>query len=141
MLGGTPTSSSSANPIINADKKKILIVEDEMPLADALEIKFTQAGFQVFKAVNGQEGLNAISNNKPDVILLDLMMPVMDGKTMLSKLRAMPGGKEIPVLVLTNAGDIESMNETKTYYNAIDFLIKSNVNPDDVVEKVKSVVV
>ena len=72
----------------------------------------------------------------PDVILMDLMMPVMDGKTMLRLLRDMPEFKTLPVLVLTNAGDIDNIRETQMYYGATDFLIKSNTKAEDIVNRV-----
>lgn len=120
-------------------KKKVLIVEDEKLLADALETKFAHEDFEVFKAENGQIGLDTAQAKKPDVILLDLMMPVMDGKTMLHKLREIPEFKYLPVVVLTNAGDVDNIRETKRYDNASAFLIKSNVNPDDIVQVVKDI--
>jgi DNA-binding response OmpR family regulator len=120
--------------------KKILIVEDEKMLADALELKFKHEGFTVLKADNGQTGLNLVTSDKPDIILLDLMMPVMDGKTMLKKVREIPEFKYLPVIVLTNAGDVDSIRETKTFYDANEFLIKSNVSPEDIVKAVRDLV-
>ena len=120
-------------------RKKVLIVEDETMLADALETKFAHENFDVFKAGNGQIGLDMAKAQKPDVILLDLMMPVMDGKTMLHKLREIQEFKFLPVVVLTNAGDVDNIRETKRYDNASAFLIKSNVNPDDIVQVVKDI--
>jgi len=117
--------------------KTILIIEDEKRLADALEIKFRHEGFNVIKAENGQTGLELIISQNPNVVLLDLMMPVMDGKTMLKKLREFPQFKNLPVIVLTNAGDVDNMRETQLYYNANAFLIKSNTSPDQIVAKVK----
>ncbi|SRR6266568_1895895 len=119
-----------------APQKKVIIIEDEKVLADALEMKFTRENFAVLKAENGQIGLEMIQANKPDVVLLDLMMPVMDGKTMLHKLREIQEFKHLPVVVLTNAGDVENIKQTKQYDNASAFLIKSNINPDDVVQLV-----
>ena len=118
-------------------QKKVIIIEDETVLADALAIKFQHEGFQVSKAENGQIGLDMIKANKPDVVLLDLMMPVMDGKTMLRKLREISDFKYLPVVVLTNAGEVENIKETKQYDNASAFLIKSNINPEDVIKLVK----
>ena len=118
--------------------KKILIVEDEKPLADTLEERLIEEGFQVLKAFNGKEGLNLIIQDKPDVILLDLLMPVMDGKSMLSELRKMPGYKNTPVIILTNAGDIENIRDTQDFLDASDFLIKSNVSIDDIIAKIKT---
>jgi DNA-binding response OmpR family regulator len=117
--------------------KKVLIVEDDAQLSSVLELKFTQAGFAVSKAPNGQVGLDLAISQKPDIIILDLMMPVMDGKTMLRKLRDIPDFKSLPVIVLTNAGSTDNMMETTTLYNASEFLIKSNVSMDDILAKVK----
>src|SRR6266480_3481566 len=112
----TPQSEVSA-PTTASSQKKVLIVEDEKMLANALELKFTHENFAVLKAENGQMGLDMIQANKPDVVLLDLMMPVMDGKTMLRKLREIPEFKYLPVVVLTNAGDVDNIKETKQYDN------------------------
>jgi DNA-binding response OmpR family regulator len=118
-------------------QKKVLIVEDEKMLSDALAFKLTASGFIVFTAENGEIGLETAVAQKPDIILLDLIMPIMDGKTMLRKLREFPQFKTIPVVVLTNAGDVHSMMETRTYYNANEFLIKSNITPDQIVKKIR----
>ena len=125
-----------ATPQSAGQKKKILIVEDEKLLANALELKFLHENFEVFKAENGQVGLEMAQAKSPDIILLDLMMPVMDGKTMLHQLRQIPKFQYLPVIVLTNAGEIDNVRETKFYDNASEFLIKANVNPDDIVKVV-----
>ncbi len=135
LFGGQPAPSSQTAAPVN--QKKMVIVEDERVLADALEIKFQHENFQVFKAENGQAGLQLILEKKPDIILLDLMMPVMDGKAMLRKMREIPEFKYIPVVVLTNAGQVDNIRETKEYGDASAFLIKSNINPEDVVKVVK----
>jgi DNA-binding response OmpR family regulator len=124
----------------NSSAKKVLIVEDEKPLADALEMKLKHEGFTVARATNGQEGLTAVLSFSPDVILLDLMMPVMDGKTMLRKLRDLPQFKTLPIIVLTNAGTVDNIRETQTFYNASEFFIKSNVSLEAIVTKIKELV-
>ncbi len=120
--------------------KKVLVVEDEKPLADALEMKLKHEGFAVARATNGQEGLEAVLSFSPDVILLDLMMPVMDGKTMLRKLRDLPQFKTLPIIVLTNAGTVDNIRETQTFFNAAEFFIKSNVSLEAIVAKIKEIV-
>lgn len=137
LFGKKTTSSALSQPVQQPAKqpKKILIVEDDATLANALELTFQHAGYTVFKAANGQEGINMTIANKPDLILLDLQMPVMDGKEMLRSLRETPDYKTLPVIVLTNAGDVDNIRETKTYYNASDFLVKANVTPDEIVKK------
>jgi two-component system chemotaxis response regulator CheY len=117
--------------------KKILVVEDDPVFSNALTLKFKSAGYEVILAANGEEGLNAINLQKPDLIVLDLMMPVMDGKTMLKKLRDIPEFTKLPVVILSNAGDSNTIMETKTYYSASEYLIKSNVTPDEILTKVR----
>ena len=140
MFGKKQIDEKPAVPAQNQQKKKILIVEDEKLLANALELKFLHENFEVFKAENGQIGLEMAQAHNPDIILLDLMMPVMDGKTMLHQLRQIAQFKYTPVIVLTNAGEIDNVRETKFYDNASEFLIKANVNPDDIVKVVNELI-
>jgi CheY-like chemotaxis protein len=135
VLFGAPsdkdrTTASLGNQTQNG--KKVLIVEDETVLADALEAKLQHAGYIVAKAGNGKEGLETTQAFKPDIILLDLLMPVMDGKTMLHQLRKIEEFKFLPVVVLTNAGDADNIRETEMFGNASAFLIKSNSSTDEV---------
>ena len=118
-------------------KRKVLIVEDEAPLRNVLHDRLTQEGYEVLIASNGEEGLDMAIAKKPNIMLLDLLMPVMNGTTMLQKLRDIPDFKDLPVVVLTNAGEVENIRQTKTYNNAVAFLIKSNVTMDEIVETVK----
>ncbi|HYK08777.1 MAG TPA: response regulator, partial [Candidatus Eisenbacteria bacterium] len=80
--------------------KKVIIVEDDKALANVLEDKLKSEGFSVTKAVNGEEGLTVIKTVKPNLIILDLMMPVMGGQAMLHRLRDIPEFKLLPVIVL-----------------------------------------
>ncbi|HVA97233.1 MAG TPA: response regulator [Candidatus Acidoferrales bacterium] len=121
---------------LDEQAKIILIIEDDAILLEMYKDKFTKEGFETITAENGKIGLEKILSQKPDIVLLDLMMPVMDGKSMLRKLREFPQFKRLPVIVLTNAGDIENIRETKRYDDACEFLIKSNVTVDEIVEKV-----
>lgn len=120
----------------SAPSKKLLVVEDEPILREMYRDKFVHEGYEVFVAENGQVGLEKIISQKPDVVLLDLMMPVMDGETMLRKLRDLPEFRTMPVLVLTNAGEIENLRHAKLYYNALEFMVKSNVSLEEIVAKV-----
>lgn len=125
-------------PPIKKDQplKKILIVEDDAILLEMYKDKFINEGFQVITATNGKEGLEKTLEQKPNIILLDIMMPVMNGKQMLRKVREFPQFKRLPVIILTNAGEVENIRETKRYDDACDFLIKSNVSVEEVVKKV-----
>lgn len=134
ILGEKPKPEQPSKP---TPQKKLLIVEDEPILREMYKDKFTIEGFNVMTAENGQVGLDQIAANKPDIVLLDLMMPVMDGETMLLHLRKIPEFKTLPVFVLTNAGEAEHIRNTKLYYNAIEFIIKSNVSLEEIVNKVK----
>jgi DNA-binding response OmpR family regulator len=118
--------------------KKILIVEDEAPLRNAVSDILTFEGFTVFQAKNGQEGLDLALVEHPDLILLDLMMPVMDGLTMLEKLRHdQEYGKGASVILLTNINDPEKVAQA-TEAGSYDFLVKSDWNIEDVVKKIKT---
>lgn len=118
--------------------KKILIVEDEAPLRNAVADILSFEGFTVFQAKNGQEGLDLALKEHPDLILLDLMMPVMDGLTMLEKMRQdVEWGKNAAVILLTNLNDPEKIAQA-TSAGSYDFLVKSDWNIEDVVKKIKS---
>src|SRR5260221_2479370 len=118
--------------------KQILIVEDDVSLANILEEKLTHEGFSVEKAANGQEGLDKTVALKPNLILLDLMMPIMSGPIMLHRLREMPDFKHLPVIVLTNAGDADNLRDAH-FQNAY-FLIKSNVSLKEIVKSVRDAI-
>ncbi|MBU2541984.1 response regulator [Patescibacteria group bacterium] len=122
--------------MINKLFKKILIVEDEPSLLKALEIKFIDEGFEVIKAVDGKQGLEMSLLEHPDIILLDIVMPIMDGMTMLKKLREDKWGKDAKVIILTNLSDAEKVAKAAEH-NVFDFLVKTDWHISDVVEKVK----
>lgn len=116
--------------------KKILIIEDEMPLLKALISKFSKEKIETLFAKNGEEGLAVALHDHPDLILLDIIMPRMDGLTMLNILRQDKWGKKVPVILLTNLSDSESINVAKK--NKInDYLVKSNWKIGDVISLVK----
>ena len=116
--------------------KKILIVEDEVALLNALRDKFTREGFAVLEAKNGEEGLEIALREHPDLILLDIIMPVMDGMTMLAKLREDNWGKDAKVIVLTNLSDTEKVSAAMTK-GTFDYLVKADWKLEDVVRKVR----
>ncbi|HSR89169.1 MAG TPA: response regulator [Candidatus Udaeobacter sp.] len=118
-------------------KNKILIVEDELDLLGVLAQKFDMEKFEVFKAANGQLGLEEALKSHPDLILLDIIMPVMDGVTMLKMLREDSWGKDVPVILLTNLSD-ESKIAEAMQHGVYDYLVKADWNINDVVAKVKS---
>ena len=120
-----------------APKKKILIAEDDPTMREFYGELMNDQGYEVYTAENGQIALQMAIEKKPDLLILDIMMPIMDGKAMLHELRKIPQFKLLPVIILTNAGDTDTMRETQRYENADAFLIKSNVTPQEVIDKVK----
>lgn len=118
-------------------KKRILIVEDDPPMMEALTDKLGREGFEVLDARNGEDGLSRSLADKPDLILLDIILPKMDGITMLKKLREDEAGKKIPVIILTNLSDSERVMEA-TKNGAFDYLVKAEWRLEDVIKKVKA---
>lgn len=115
-------------------KKKILIIEDEKPMAKALELKLNNSGFIATAVFNGQEGMNLIEKNKFDLILIDLVMPVMDGFTFLTEMKNKK--IDIPVIVLSNLSQEEDASKAKNL-GARDFFIKSNTPIAQIVTSVQ----
>ena len=110
---------------------KILIVEDEASQRMALVDKFTREGFSVVEAKDGKDGLTIALQEHPDLILLDIVMPVMDGMTMLQKIREDAWGKDVKVIVLTNLSDALA-------HGSYDYLVKSDWKINDVVARVRA---
>ena len=126
----------------NKNNKKILVieaVEDDTPLRDVLRDKFTTEGFKVLEAKDGEEGLSIALREHPDLIVLDILMPKMDGITMMKKLRqADSWGKSVPIILLTNlSADDEKINQAITENEPAYFIVKSNWKINDLVEKIK----
>ncbi|MBU2235487.1 response regulator, partial [Patescibacteria group bacterium] len=117
-------------------KKKILVIEDEKPLINALSAKLQNEGFQVVEANDGKTGLKAALKHKPDLILLDIILPKMDGIGVLENLRENAWGKSAKVIILTNLSDWDSTKKAVNL-NVHDYLVKSDWNIKDVVKKVK----
>ena len=115
---------------------RILIVEDEPDIREAMAEAITEAGFTVSIAENGAIGLEKALSEHPDLILLDIVMPIMDGHKMLEKLRLDSWGKQTPVIVLTSMDDVK--NIALAHEGVItDYIIKAHSSLDDIVKKVK----
>lgn len=121
-----------------ADKQKVLVVEDEEILLASLKEELLSGDYEVEGAKDGIEGLEKIKSFKPDLILLDLLMPKMDGMEMLQKLKGDSEHRDIPVVVLTNLSDYEKISEALSL-GAMDYLVKANYKLEDLLEKVKTV--
>ena len=116
--------------------KKILFVEDEPSLQKTIKEVLTQEKFEVLIASDGEEGLKLVKEKKPDLILLDLILPKKDGFEVLKELKEDDNTKDIPVIVLTNlegTGDVEKALEL----GATTYLVKANYELDDILKLVK----
>lgn len=116
---------------------KILVVEDERLVREAIKRKLLGAGMTVLEAVDGQEGLDTALREKPDLILLDILLPVMDGISVLEKLREDEWGKNVPIIILSNLYEAATVEESKKR-GVYDYLVKTDWTLDDVLTKVKS---
>ena len=117
--------------------KKILVAEDDQFLGSAYRVKLTKAGFEVQIARDGQEALTALQTFTPDLILLDLIMPVKDGFTTLQEIKANPAWQAIPVIVASNLGQKEDVEKSKQL-GAVDFVIKSDLSLEGIIEKINT---
>jgi CheY-like chemotaxis protein len=116
---------------------KLLLVEDDIFYRKLYKHKFEISGFEVTAVENGQEALNIIPTLKPDLVLMDIMMPVMNGYEALDKLKASPETESLPVVMLTNLSS-EADTSLATKKGALGFLIKSDLTPQQLVAKVES---
>lgn len=141
--GTQPAPANPATPAVGVapkglpDKqgKRILIVEDERPLSHALEMKLTHQGYQPHVVMNGADAIEAVKKEHYDMILLDLIMPVMDGFAVLTELKNLQS--KTPVIVLSNLGQDEDRAKTKDL-GAVGYFVKSNTPIADIIAKVQS---
>lgn len=122
----------------DAEKLKACIVEDEALIQEMYKDKLHQEGFLVVTANDGQEGIEVIKQEKPDIILADLMMPNKDGFELMQNLKEDPALAKIPVIILTNLDNSEAA-EKSSEFNADFYLVKSQYSPSDVVNIVKEI--
>ncbi len=116
--------------------KKILIIEDEEILLDLLQKRLSQEGYDVFVARNGVEGLEIMKKNKPDLILLDIIMPIMGGFEMMEEKIKDKDIKDIPIIIISNSGQPVELDRAQRL-GAKDWLIKTEFDPQEVLNKVK----
>jgi DNA-binding response OmpR family regulator len=116
---------------------KIAIIEDDQAIAQMYRLKFEAEGYTVETAGNGRLGLELVEKMRPDIILLDIMMPEMNGDEMLEKLRATDWGKDIKVIILTNVGQEEAPESVKRA-GVRRFIVKAEMTPRQVAEMVKA---
>ena len=116
--------------------KKIAIVEDDLAISQMYRLKFEGEGFEVAIADNGEDGLKLIEEFQPDIVLLDMMMPTMNGDEVLKQMRASKWGKDTTVLILTNLGKEEAPKILDSL-NVHSYIVKAEMTPKQVAEHVK----
>jgi DNA-binding response OmpR family regulator len=119
-------------------KHKILIVEDDPALLDLYSLRFSQAGYEVLKATDGDEGSSLAQLEIPDVILLDILMPTTDGYEMLRMLKENPKTKNIPSIIFSNLSQRDEV-EKGLNLGAKDYIVKTMVTPSELVSRVEQV--
>lgn len=121
-----------------AKSEKILIIDDEIILLEAIAKKLSLEGFEIIKAADGQEGLEKIKLEHPDLILLDILMPKMDGMEVLEEVNKDPELAKIPIIVISNSGQPVEIEKAMSL-GVRDYLIKAEFDPEEVLTKVNNV--
>lgn len=117
--------------------KKILIIEDDTFLRELIAKKLSREGFEIVHALDGEEGLKKSKEEKPDLILLDLILPTIDGFEVLSQIKRDPELAQIPVVILSNLGQREEIEMGLKM--GVDYLVKANFTPSEIVKKIKDI--
>ncbi len=117
--------------------KTILFIEDDKFLRELVIQKLIKEGYETSQAVDGEEGLKKIKEEKPDLVLLDLILPGIDGFEVLAKMKEDPVLAQIPVIILSNLGQREDV-ERGLKMGAVDYLIKAHFTPGEIIEKIKN---
>ncbi len=119
---------------MNNTNKKVLIVEDDEDFLFILQANLKKEGFSVITAKNGKDGLTMIEKEKPDLIVLDILMPVMDGLEMAMEMKK--NNMTIPIIFLTNVKDIDSISKAVEIIPS-DYIIKSDMSIDKIIAEIK----
>lgn len=119
------------------NKQKIIIIEDDEILSKVLCAELTDAGFKVLPAFDGEAGLKLVRSEKPDLVLLDLILPKKHGLEVLEEIKKAPDMRDIPVIILTLLGEDETIKRGLRL-GAEDYLVKSNHALAEIIEKVKN---
>lgn len=118
--------------------KKILIVEDDKFLRELMAQKILKEGYDVLEAMDGEEGLKVIREEKPDLVLLDLLLPIMDGFELLAKIKEDAVLSKIPIIVLSNLGQKEDVEKALSL-GAKDYMVKAHFTPTEIAVKIKGI--
>lgn len=126
--------------ILNFFKKTVLIIEDDRVLRKVLFDRMSAEGWKITEAANGRDGLVSAIENHPDVILLDLMLPQMDGISLLEELRKDEWGKDAKVIVMSNLVKGVGLMEKARIYKVADYVEKAEMSLDTLAEKIKKII-
>ena len=118
--------------------KKVLIIEDDKFLRELIGQKLLKEGYDIAEAVDGEKGIKSAKDEKPDLILLDLILPGMDGFEVLIKIKEDSKTAQIPVIILSNLGQKDEI-EKGLKMGATDYLIKAHFTPGEIIDKIKTV--
>jgi len=118
--------------------KKILIVEDDRFLRELIVQNLIKEGYETIEAVDGEEGVKKTKEEKPDLILLDLILPGIDGFEVLTRVKSDPAAASIPVIILSNLGQKDDV-ERGLKLGVSGYLIKAHFTPSEIIDKIKSV--
>ncbi len=117
-------------------KKKILVVEDDLDLSKLVLLKLTQEGFEAISAQTGSEALDYVKNQKPDLILLDILLPDIDGLSVLNEIANNTTTKDLPVIILSNLADQGSFEQAAAIGH-YDYLVKATTDLNVLVQKIR----
>jgi len=134
-----PQVANTSGDPLQAEGFKILIVEDDNFLRDLLARKLSQENCQFIAAIDGENALKLMSEDKPSIVLLDLILPGIDGFEVLTQIKQNDSIKDVPVVILSNLGQDSDIQRAKEL-GADDFLIKANFSIDEVISKIKELV-
>lgn len=118
--------------------KKILIIEDDKFIRDLIGQQLLKEGYDISEAIDGNEGLELLKKESPDLILLDIILPGMDGFSFLAQIKSEEKTKNIPVIILSNLGQKEDV-EKGIKMGAVDYLLKAHFTPREIIEKIREV--
>lgn len=124
--------------MVDGQPIKVLLMEDEVMLSTMYQTKFKREGLDVAAASDGEEGIAKAKTQKFDIVLVDIIMPKLDGFAVLKALRATPEYKTTPIIMLTNLGQEEDIKKGQAL-GATDYMVKANFTPTQVLEKIKQV--
>ena len=118
--------------------RRVLIIEDDTFLRELISQKLSKEGYSIIEAIDGEEGVKKTKEEKPEIILLDLILPGIDGFEVLSQIKGDQTTSSIPVIILSNLGQKEDI-ERGLKLGPVDYLIKAHFTPGEIIEKVKTV--